>query len=93
MELPFSKTYICPICLIKFSEEALSEKVKNNLTLEDAPPKSLGGSQIALTCKKCNNTCGHKVDFHLSVRLRELDERAFKPNTTQRVTLARMVKL
>ncbi|RNI23566.1 hypothetical protein [Rufibacter latericius] len=87
LELQFPKTYICPICLEHFPEQALEEKSRNRLTLEDAPPKSLGGSQIALTCKSCNNTCGHEVDFHLSDRLRELDASEFLPYTTQKVTM------
>ncbi len=72
--------YICPICLCQFSEKDLNLESKNMLTLEDAPPKSLGGKANTLTCKHCNNKCGHEIDFHLTERLIELDERAFRPN-------------
>lgn len=68
---PQTKIYICPICLGEFDN--INDE-KNPLTLEDAPPKSLGGKADILTCKKCNNTCGHKIDFHLTERLREIDE-------------------
>jgi hypothetical protein len=72
--------YVCPICLNLFFEKDLLEEATNMLTLEDAPPKSLGGRANTLTCKTCNSRCGHDIDFHLSERLIELDVRAFKPN-------------
>jgi len=53
----------------------------NFLTLEDAPPKSLGGKANTLTCKKCNNEAGKKIDFHLAERMKELDNKLFLPNT------------
>ena len=81
INLKFEKTYICPICMEQFSEEALNQNFKNPLTLEDAPPKSLGGKANILTCKSCNNTCGHKIDFHLTERMRELDHLHLLPNT------------
>ncbi|GAA4424647.1 hypothetical protein GCM10023188_04730 [Pontibacter saemangeumensis] len=87
--MKYENTYICPICLDQFSDEALEEKSRNRLTLEDAPPKSLGGIQVALTCKKCNNSCGHKVDFHLTDRMLELDAKAFLPNSSQFVTITK----
>ena len=34
-----------------------------NVTLEHAPPKSLGGAVICLTCKSCNNKAS-LVDQH-----------------------------
>ncbi len=72
--------YICPICLNNFSENDLKDVSENMLTLEDAPPKSLGGRATTLTCKTCNNRCGHEIDYHLTERLIEIDERAFLPN-------------
>jgi len=83
IELKYEKTYICPICLNQFCEDDLREKSKNRLSLEDAPPKSLKGSQIALTCKSCNNICGHQIDFHLTERMRELDFRERIEGATQ----------
>lgn len=69
--------YICPICLSKY------DKIdgENPLTLEDAPQKSIGGSTNTLTCKKCNNEAGFKIDHHLVNRLIDLDNSKFLPNT------------
>lgn len=65
--------YICPICLDKFTKEHLNQELENPLSLEDAPPKSLGGSQIVLTCERCNNGMGRDIDWHLTERLKEMD--------------------
>lgn len=61
------ETYLCPICLQKFSLKQL-----DNLTLEDNPPKSVGGKANILTCKKCNNDCGGKFDWALKEVLKGL---------------------
>lgn len=71
--------YVCPICLDIFTKEDLDQKTENPLSLEDAPPKSLGGSQIVLTCQDCNNGMGRDIDWHLTERLRELDFREQVP--------------
>lgn len=80
-------TYLCPICLQEFSEVDLSPESANMLTLEDAPPKSLGGHANTLTCKTCNSKCGHEIDFHLTESLIELDVRSFLPNTESKAKL------
>jgi len=77
-------TYVCPICLDKFSVEDLKSSSKKMLTLEDAPPKALGGHSNTLTCKKCNSEAGHKIDCHLNKRLVELNVRSFLPNTSSK---------
>lgn len=77
--------YICPICLEHFSPKDLDQSLPNPLTLEDAPPKSLGGKANTLTCKKCNNTLGSQIDSHLHYRLNELDKKKFLPNTEAKV--------
>lgn len=75
--------YLCPICLKP--HKTISED--DPLTLEDAPPKSLGGSANVLTCKSCNNTAGYKIDAHLVERLRELDSASFIPGTETKVQI------
>lgn len=79
-----SSSYLCPICLQSFNS---INDIKNPLTLEDAPPKSLGGKSDTLTCKNCNNTCGHKIDFHLTQKLRELDSANLIPGTEMKVKI------
>jgi hypothetical protein len=62
-----------------FCEADLDQRKNNPLTLEDAPPKSLGGKANVLTCKACNNKCGAAVDYHLSQQMTELDQRERRP--------------
>lgn len=74
--------YICPICLNSFNKEQL-----NKLSMEDAPQASLGGKKIAITCKKCNNTCGHETDIHLVNFITYLEEQEFFPGSNRRVKI------
>ncbi|TRW25354.1 hypothetical protein FMM05_08605 [Flavobacterium zepuense] len=87
IQLKFEKTYICPICYNQFSEADLDTSKESFLTLEDAPPKSLGGKANTLTCNKCNNEFGHTIDFHLAEYINEADIHAFLPNTGSRVKM------
>jgi hypothetical protein len=52
-------TYPCPICLKPFTVDALNS---NELSAEHVPPKSVGGRELLLTCTRCNNTSGTKLD-------------------------------
>lgn len=87
INLKFQNTYICPICFEQFSEVDLDTSSENFLTLEDAPPKSLGGKANTLTCRKCNNKFGHTIDFHLLETLNEFNVHSFLPNTGSKVFL------
>jgi hypothetical protein len=78
-ELKYDVTYICPVCTRQFNKEDLDQEAKNPLTLEDAPPKSLGGRANILTCRECNNGAGQQIDFHLTARMNELDQHQFVP--------------
>ena len=51
----------CPICLSEF--DRLDVVAGTEVTLEHAPPKSLGGVPICLTCKSCNNKAS-LIDQH-----------------------------
>jgi hypothetical protein len=53
--------YPCPICLTTFTIEALAQK---QLSTEHVPPESLGGRELLLTCRSCNNSSGTKLDAH-----------------------------
>lgn len=74
--------YICPICLRKFPKEHI-----DGLSLEDAPQYSLGGRKIAITCKECNNSCGHIIDNHLVRFLTRLDEIDFVEGSNRRIEI------
>jgi hypothetical protein len=63
--------YICPLCKEIFIEECLDQTLENPLTLEDVPPSKLGGKPLILTCKKCNNNAGTKLDRSLINHLKE----------------------
>lgn len=52
--------YPCPICGDVFPEALL--------TVEHAPPESVGGQIVALTCKPCNDRAGYTVDAAISQR-------------------------
>lgn len=86
-DLKFTNTFICPVCLEQFSETDLDTSKANFLTLEDAPPKSLGGKSNTLTCKNCNNSFGHEIDFHLVEKLNELDIYSFLPKSGSKAFL------
>ena len=52
---------LCPICLSGFAKPDVIAGTK--VTLEHAPPKSLGGNAICLTCERCNNKAS-LIDQH-----------------------------
>jgi hypothetical protein len=49
---------ICPLCW--------HEKRYSDLTLEHLVPESVGGRQLILTCRGCNNDQGSDLDAHLT---------------------------
>jgi|SRR6266542_1170271 len=63
--------YLCPICGTAFTQSALFTD-DPELTREHAPPESVGGKVIALTCKSCNNEAGHSVDANVSRRAKQI---------------------
>ena len=62
--------YLCPLCLEWFGSV-------EDVSLEHAPPESVGGREVALTCRACNNTAGHTIDAELRKveTLREFGQR------------------
>ncbi len=76
-------TYYCPLCLKGYKSLCLAEN--DFLTLEDAPPKSLGGKANILTCKDCNNEAGTKIDSHLVERMKELENKQLLPKSEMKV--------
>jgi len=80
--------YICPICEKYFEIEDTKKSKNNYLTLEDIPPKSMGGNANLLTCKDCNSKAGSKLDAEL---LKVFEKSAlinFKPNSSGKIKLS-----
>ena len=50
----------CPICLSEFSR---ADVVDGRVTLEHAPPESLNGDAVCLTCERCNGNAS-RIDQH-----------------------------
>ena len=74
--------YICPICLHGYRRDELNE-----LSLEDAPQKKLGGRKIAITCTHCNNTCGNTIDFHLVNYIDLMERKLFLPGSDRKIKI------
>ena len=66
----YKDNFACPICLTVFSREAIQEK---KVSLEHIVPSSIGGKLLTLTCKKCNNDAGTKLDAHFAKKVRGED--------------------
>lgn len=64
------KFYRCPICQRDYNESAIKRDAPADycLTLEHAPPDSVGGKVVALTCKNCNNDLGSRLDSQIAAR-------------------------
>jgi hypothetical protein len=62
--------YACPTCLGVFSFAAIEARV---LTIEHAPPESIGGDPVCLTCSTCNHGAGHQLDHHMTAFQRLVD--------------------
>lgn len=69
LEPDIPNSYICPLCMRHFTIFDLDQARNNCLTLEDVPPKSLGGRPLTLTCKECNNTAGSLLEEELRKKL------------------------
>ena len=63
----------CPICLTSFTRDAVAQG--QNVTLEHAPPKTLGGSEMCLTCTTCNSSAGGKLDQAAAMMNRAMVDR------------------
>jgi hypothetical protein len=50
--------YLCPICVRCCT-------TLGDVTFEHAPPRSVGGREVALTCNECNSGAGHGIDAQL----------------------------
>jgi hypothetical protein len=69
LEPDIDEGIICPVCFKLYTRESLSKEYDDHLTLEDIPPKALGGTPKTLTCKVCNNWAGSQLEGHLVKKL------------------------
>lgn len=76
--------YICPLCFKIFDKNGLSTEYDDHLTLEDVPPKTLGGNVKLLTCKICNNEQGSSLDKHLKEQLLTKDFLSGEPDVKRK---------
>jgi hypothetical protein len=58
----------CPLGLREFRLEAIQ-----GLSVEHIVPSKLGGQSITLTCRRCNNAQGTKLDGHLIGAMKAMD--------------------
>lgn len=59
-QLP-NAAYVCPLCDVPFERPAVDS---GELTEEHVPPSSFGGRALVLSCARCNNAAGTKLDAH-----------------------------
>lgn len=79
--------FICPICLQIFNlKECLN--TRDIISLEDVPPKSLGGHPLTITCKNCNNSCGHNLDTYLVNEIKSGHRILLSREKEQKITLS-----
>ena len=50
----------CPICLVPFREDEV--RAGQGVTLEHAPPRTVGGREVCLTCEPCNSRASATSD-------------------------------
>lgn len=61
-------TVACPLCLTEYGLANIAD-----LTREHIVPSKLGGRSETLTCWKCNNTQGSRLDSHLINAMKSMD--------------------
>lgn len=69
-----SGIFVCPICRIIFTREALADRPPK-VSLAHVVPKALGGKSYTLTCTPCNNGSGSGKESDLAARLQYEDWR------------------
>ncbi len=62
--------FLCPICMRPFYSESINNKA---ISIEHIPPQAIGSSIKTITCTKCNNDIGAKLQSHMSNHARIKD--------------------
>ena len=52
-------SYVCPECDVPYPRSAVDTK---ELSVEHVPPHGVGGKELLLTCRSCNNRAGKDAD-------------------------------
>lgn len=81
----FRDYYVCPICTGCFTED----EIETELSLEHAPPARLGGVEVALTCRRCNNTAGTEIDVHTQRQQKQMDFISGRGTGSAKITIER----
>lgn len=85
--IQIKNVFICPICLKAIELSKIKEdKLNDVISLEDVPPKSIGGKPNLITCKKCNNSCGHDIDVYLQNELKYIEDLKSKKDKKAKVS-------
>lgn len=63
----------CPLCLRTFGRGAIADPSDDGLSIEHIIPFSLGGKEITLTCRHCNNRTASDVEAHFVRMVRAAD--------------------
>ena len=80
---PEADSVKCPICLRDLDRTAVETR---ELTVEHIIPRALGGRSTTLTCRRCNNAQGSRLDRHVVEAARARD--ASKGHGTFRTTVS-----
>ena len=61
---------ITPLTLARFASPPSRLRLwhRSSLLAEHVPPESLGGRELLLTCRSCNNSSGTKLDAHAKMK-------------------------
>lgn len=65
--IPFTgKVFVCPLCCKNLYHHDYKKKsLKDYVTFDHVPPKSVGSMYKVPVCNKCNSTLGTTIDSHL----------------------------
>lgn len=66
--------YMCPLCVTRglIVTEEFGLGMHDEFSLDHYPPKSVGGFETVLVCKKCNSYAGDHYDFTLKQKINDI---------------------
>ena len=72
----YKDLFMCPVCLNLFSRDDLNPRPPNppKISLAHAPPKSLGGKPVALSCTDCDTRIGAECDRQVKYEKDAIDD-------------------